>query len=163
MDVWTPINEFPKYVVSPEGVIHNRERRAVVRARQNRQGVVMASLMGDEHRKTRSVALIVAEAYLGAPRNPSYNSVIHLDGNRANCEAINLAWRPRWYAIRYHKMFDEEPINVSVYIDETGETFGTLREACVKYGLIEKYTYVDLCNGDRSFHHGYRFRRATEY
>ena len=163
MEVWTVIEDFPKYVISPEGYIQNRDRGAPVKTRQNRQGVVMASLMGSESRRTRSVALMVAQAYLGEPRNPSYNSVIHLDGDRGNCEANNLAWRPRWYAIRYHKMFDEEPINVSVYIDETGETFGTLREACVKYGLIEKYAYVDLCNGDRSFHHGYRFRRATEY
>lgn len=163
MEVWQTIEEFPKYAISPEGHIRNKETERPVKTRQNRQGIVMASLMGPESRLTRSVALMVAQSYLGAPRNSSYNSVIHLDGDRGNCEANNLAWRPRWYAIRYHKMFEEDPINVSVYIDDTGETFGTLREACVKYGLIEKYTYVDLCNGDKCFHYGYRFRRATEY
>lgn len=123
----------------------------------------MANLMKDDIRFTRSVALIVAEAYLAPPRNEAYNSIIHLDGDKGNCAANNLAWRPRWYAIRYHQMFNREPMNVSVLIEDTGEVFGTLREACVKYGLEERYTYVDLCNGDRCFHHGFIFKRANGY
>lgn len=163
MDIWMPIKEFPKYSVNPDGLIKNHKRDTIVKGRQNRQGIVMVNLSRGNHRLTRSVALIVAEAYLQPPRNEAYNSIIYLDGDRGNCQANNLMWRPRWYAIRYHAMFDKEPINVSVLIEDTGEIFGTLREACMKYGLVEDYTYVDLCNGDRCFHYGFIFKRETGY
>lgn len=88
-----------------------------------------------------------------------YNAIIHLDGNRSNCEATNLMWRPRWYAIRYHRMFNEDPSNASVMIQETGEIFGTLRELCVKYGLYEGYTYLDVIRGEPCFHYGYHIKR----
>lgn len=160
MDIWQLCESYPKYLVSPEGLVKNRERDTLVRARQNRQGVVMVSLMGDDTRHTRSVALIVAQAYLAPPRSEAYNSVIHLDGDRSNCHASNLAWRPRWYAIRYHQQFSRKPKDISVMIEDTGEVFGTLRDACVKYGLDERYTYMDLINGEPCFHHGFRFKFA---
>lgn len=140
-------------------MIKNRATGRPVGSRQNRQGFVMANLMTEDGRKvTRSVALLVADAYLNAPRNENYNSVIHLDGDKGNCEATNLMWRPRWYAVRYHRMFSEDVIPVSVYIEETREEFGTLRDLCMKYGLEEKYTYLDMRNGHRCFHYNYRIR-----
>lgn len=163
MQTWKQIEDFPKYSVSPEGQIKNRVRNLPIHIRQNLQGIAMASLMRDEVRLTRSVALIVAQAYLRPPLNEAYNSVIHLNGDRGDCSANNLMWRPRWYAIKYHKMFDVAPINVSVAIEQTGEIFGTLREACMKYGLIEQETYLRMLNGEGCFHYGYRFKRATEY
>lgn len=161
MDIWKTVQDFPKYVVSPEGVVKNKKRDTIVKTRQNRQGIAMVSLMGDDARHTRSVALLVAQAYLMPPKNPAYNSIIYLDGDRTNCAARNLMWRPRWYAVRYHKMFERDPIDVSVMIEDTGEIFGTLREACMKYGLDEQYTYIDMLNGDRCFHYNYRFRRVS--
>lgn len=163
MEVWTPCEGFPNYSVSPEGVLMNNQRGTLVKGRKNRQGIIMVNLSRDGGRFTRSAALLVAQAYLGPPRNEAYNSVIHLDGDRGNCEASNLMWRPRWYAIKYHQMFNEKPFDVSVTIEETGEIFGTLREACMKYGLYERYTYVDMCNGSKCFHYGFTFKRATGY
>lgn len=163
MDVWRQIDEFSKYAVSPEGLIKNIDRDTIVRSRQNVQGIAMVSLMRGNSRLTRSVALLVAEAYLAPPRNDAYNSIINLNGDRGDCSANNLMWRPRWFAIKYNRMFDKPPFNVSVVIEETGEIFGTLREACMKYGLIEQDTYVTMLNNDQCFHYGYHFRRATEY
>lgn len=150
---------FPKYVVSPEGHIKNREKNRVMHVRQNGQGFAMTNLMGDDNvRRTKSVALLVAQAYLGKPKNEHYNTVIHLDGDKSNCEASNLMWRPRWYAILYHRMFQAQPKDSSVYVEETGEEFGTLRELCVKYGLYEQHTFTDILNGDRCFHYNYLIR-----
>lgn len=163
MQTWKPIDEFPKYLVSSEGVIKNHERGTIVRTRQNAQGIAMVNLMRGNSRLTRSVALLVAQAYLRPPLNEAYNSVIHLNGDRGDCAATNLMWRPRWFAIKYHRMFDKPAFNVSVTIDQTGEVFGTLREACVKYGLIEQDTYIQMLNEERCFHYAYQFRRATGY
>lgn len=161
-EIWMPIHDFPKYLINPEGLIKNKQRNTLVKTRQNVQGVVMVNLMREDGRHTRSLALLVAQTYLAPPKNEAYNSLIFLDGDRSNCSALNLMWRPRWYAVRYHKMFERDPIDVSVQIDDTGEIFGTLREACVKYGLVEQYTYADMLNGDRCFHYGYLFRRVSE-
>lgn len=160
MEIWKTCQGFSKYVVSPDGLIKNRDRDTLLSTRRNRQGVVMVNLMGDDNTKsTRSVALIVAQTYLASPKSESYNSIIYLDGDRSNCSATNLMWRPRWYAVRYHKMFDEVPYDISVIIEDTGEVFGTLRDACLKYGLDEKYAYLDILNGEKCFHYGFRLKR----
>jgi hypothetical protein len=57
-------------------------------------------------------------------------------------------------------MFFFDPIDISVMIEDTGEIFGTIRELCVKYGLDQHLTYMDLLNGDKCFHYGYRLRRV---
>ena len=82
MEIWKTCRDFPKYSVSPDGLIKNRERGTLIKVRQNRQGIVMANLMGEDGtRNTRSVALLVAQAYLAPPKNESYNSIIYLDGD----------------------------------------------------------------------------------
>lgn len=163
MDIWSQCEDYPQYSVSPEGEVKSRQRRRVLKTRQNQRGVVMVNLMQDGVRVTRSVALLVAQAYLGGRPTPAYNSLIHLDGDKSNCHASNLMWRPRWYAVRYHKMFEREPLNVSIMIEDTGEVFGTIREMCMKYGLDETYSYLELCNGERSFHYNFKFRRPKGY
>lgn len=160
MESWKVVPGFPKYVISPEGEIKHRKRNTVLKSRQNKQMFKMVTLMEDDTtQRTRSVALLVAQTYLPPPKNETYNSIIHLDNDRGNCNANNLMWRPRWYALLYRRMFNEESVNSSVMIEETGEIFGTLREACVKYGLYDKHTYVDMRNGDPCFHYRYRFKR----
>jgi len=139
----------------------NRERGTLVQTRLNHQGIRMVSIVDESNkRKTRSVALFVARLYLRPPHNRFYNSVIHLNGDKSDCTALNLMWRPRWYAVNYHLMFLEEPIDISVEIKETGEVFGMLREACVKYGLNEQDVYMDLVTGGSCFHYGFRFQRV---
>lgn len=57
--------------------------------------------------KQRVVNKLVAEAFL--PPEPSHimESVIHLDGNRAHLNVENLAWRPRWFATKFHSQFNK--------------------------------------------------------
>ena len=162
MTQWMLCRDFPKYVVSPDGKVKNHERDAIVLHQVNRQGIHMVKLTNEDGvRKTKSVALLVAQAYLAPPKNHLYNSMIHLDGDRSNLNARNLMWRPRWYAIRYHQMFNLDPIDISVMIEDTGEVFGTIRDLCVKYGLEQHLTYMDLLNGNKIFHYGYKIRRVN--
>ena len=159
MESWKVIPGFPKYVINPEGVIKHRKRNTVLKTRQNKQMFKMVTLMEDDTtQRTRSVALLVAQTYLPRPRNETYNSIIHLDNDRGNCDANNLMWRPRWYALLYRRMFEEQPVLTSVIIEETGEIFGTLREACEKYGLYDKYTYISMRNKEPCFHYHYLFK-----
>lgn len=158
MEVWQTIEEFPQYVVSPDAQIMNKDRRAPKSTRANNRGDLIVDLSRDDRAYTRKVSLIVAEAYLPVPQNETFNSVIHLDGDKLNCQANNLAWRPRWFVILYNRMFTERPHNVSVRIEETGEIFGTLREACVKYGWVEANAYIQMYNGDATFPHAFHLK-----
>lgn len=159
---WRDVRGFPDYAINEYGEIMNEWSGRVLHARPNNQGFMMVNLIRNKKSSTRSVAMLVAEAFLDSPRNEAYNSIIHLNGDRSDCRAINLMWRPRWFSIRYHKMFEELPTRVSVWIPETGETFSSLRELCTTYGLIENYTYTDMNNGMGMFHYGFLIERYKD-
>lgn len=162
-ETWDEIDEHLAYAVSNCGRVMDLDRERQVPVRQNAQGFSMVTIRDlSFQQRTRSVAMLVAQTFLPAPRNEAYNSVIHLNGDRMDCRASNLMWRPRWFAIRYHKMFDDLPTRVSVWIPATGETFASLRELCTTYGLIEDYTYTDMNNRMGVFHYGFLIERYRE-
>lgn len=133
------IPDFPRYNVSSLGRIENggtgRDMRLVV----NQRGITYVGLMKDGLQYKRSVALLVAQSFLSIPIHESFDSVIHLDGDRQNCAASNLMWRPHHFTINYMRQFREEPVYVgSVHCPDTEETFPSSRDMAVKYGLLEK-------------------------
>ena len=92
----------------------------------------------DHIQHKRSLTVLVADAFLPPPPNPSFNTPIQLDGDRANNDVENLMWRPRWFAVKYHLQFHRPRRGFIVPIVEihTGETFPTSWEAAIKYGLL---------------------------
>lgn len=159
---WREVEGFPDWLVDDLGNVMNAWTSRIVSQRTNQQELKMVNLQLDGNIRTRMVALIVARAYLDPPRNQAYNSVIHLNGDREDCRALNLMWRPRWYALQYHQMFDEDPIRIAVYIPKIDKVFHSLREFCTTYGLIERKTYVQLINRDPCFHYGWIVERYEE-
>ncbi|QFP94964.1 HNH endonuclease [Gordonia phage OhMyWard] len=151
MEIWQPIKDFPEYLVSSDGFIKHTYRKGLKSLRLNGQGDVIVDLSRDGRKHTRKLSLLVAQAYLEPPPNPAFNSVIQHDGDKQNCQAMNLSWRPRWFVVEYNRMFAHPPINISVVHEPSGEVFGTLREACVKFGLVEETAYVNLRNHDPIF------------
>jgi hypothetical protein len=156
---WRDIRGFPGWAINPEGVVFSDATSRKMAIGKNQQGIATVRLMRDGKQHGRSVALLVAKAYLDPPRNEYYNSVIHLNGDKDDCRAVNLMWRPRWYALKYHRMFEDEPYRVSVYIPALDKVYSSLREFCTDYGLIEKSTYVDMLNGEPCFHYGWIVER----
>ena len=69
----------------------------------NQYGVVFVGLFNrGQHKK--GVARLVAQAFI--ERNfPAYNTPINIDGDRWNNSVNNLAWRPRWFAVKYNRQF----------------------------------------------------------
>ncbi|WNM72557.1 HNH endonuclease [Gordonia phage Artorias] len=151
MEIWTPLREFPNYVINSEGILKQVDTGSIKTNRVNNYGDLVVNLYREGRPYTRKVSLLVAQAYLGDPRNEAFNSVIHLNGDKTDCNAINLSWRPRWFVVAYNQMFENNPINVSVRIKQTGEIFGTLRDACVKYGMVEKAAYLCAQEGTSVF------------
>jgi hypothetical protein len=137
---WVPIEGFPKYSVNKLGQIRKEDPNGrLLSYRINETGTVYVGLMRDKQ-YVRSVARIVAQTFLSKPEMETFDTPIHLDGDRLNCSAHNLMWRPRWFAIKYHQQFRDRhgrlwkaPIRES----NTHKGFRDPLEAAVRYGLLE--------------------------
>jgi hypothetical protein len=94
----TPLVSFPGYAVSRDGVVfsltHNwrgyGERRLAVDT--NDHGYASVRLTVNGKRTRLAVHKLVAEAFLPAKPNTPDAQIRHLDGNRMNPHADNLAW-----------------------------------------------------------------------
>jgi hypothetical protein len=136
---WVELEEFPDYAVSDEGDLVNIKTGAPRKLSINQQGIPKISLYNKEGRLvTRSVALIVAEAFVPRPDEEVFDTPIHLDGERMNCRADNLLWRPRWFAIKYHKQFRLPEFHASdcmlMELDSKA-VYPSIKEACIHNGL----------------------------
>jgi hypothetical protein len=162
MTEWRRIDEFPDYIINEYGDVMNERRQKQLTPRMNHQDFAMLGLVRDGVQYTRALTSLVATAYLDPPPYRHYDSVINLNGDRADCRAINLMWRPRWYATRYRQMFNEEPLRLSVFVPDIDRAFYSLREFCTTYGVVEKHAYLNMLNGDPCFHYGWKLERLTK-
>lgn len=137
---WRQIVEFPDYSVSEAGHIRNDTTGLVMQLTPNTRGIPIVGLVKRGVQYKRSVPVLVADAYIVTSRTPNYNTPIHLDGDKNNCRATNLAWRPRWFALEYGRQFLLGPLGFACEIQEikSGEIFATSWDAAVKYGLLER-------------------------
>lgn len=138
------IEDFPDYVITPEGNVFVKETGNIRKPSLTQNGQVKIILFRDGKRYTKSLALLVARAWLHNDRNPEiYDTPIHLDNDLTNNHVDNLAWRPRWFAIKYQKQYwtnNYRYSTVAVQDVQTGEIFNTLLEVCQRYG----YLYMDV-------------------
>src|SRR5690349_22885098 len=108
MTEFAAIDEFRDYEVHDDGRIYSHLSKRFLPIRVNHQGIRNINLHRGGVDYCRSVAVLVAKAFVDPPDRRS-NTVIHLDGDRGNLQANNLAWRPRPFAIEYHKQFQNQP------------------------------------------------------
>lgn len=136
-ELWRDIPEFPNYMISNYGRVYSKGRNRVINVSYTHSGHAKISLMNDRY--TRSIALLVAEAFVEPP-NALCDHVVLLDGNPANVAAENLVWRPRWYGWKYsHQMRTEQPMhyqNVPVINTNTGEKYQCIIDAGITEGLL---------------------------
>lgn len=137
---WVAVDSFPDYDVSRDGKVRNAQTGRWMRPSMNQFGVVRVTIIdGDGVQHQKSLALIVAKAWVPIPSNPSFNTPINLDGNRWNCAAWNLEWRPRWFALQYHKQFEHPPEYPHPLQDlGTGKVYENSRVVAMSHGLLEK-------------------------
>lgn len=138
-EIWQEIPSFPDYEVSDLGRIRTKHTGRIRSTSVNQQGHLKVCLYSDEGKFTRTVAQMVARAFLDAPKRQDYISVIHLNGDKSDCRAENLAWRPRHFALRYHSQFDSDIYKNSqtpIRNVRTGEKYPSIQAACEEHGLI---------------------------
>jgi hypothetical protein len=135
---WIDLKEFPDYVISTSGEIVNMKWGGhPINYSRNQQGLPKVTLVRDNRPFTRSPARLVAETFIPEEREV-FDTPINLDGDRMNCGVENLMWRPRWFAIKYHKqfMFENFHSDFAHRVDiESGEHYYSLKEVCMRNGL----------------------------
>lgn len=145
---WETLEEFPNYAVSNFGEFVNMRTDRDVRPSMNQMGHSKITLVRDRQQYTRSVAQLVAQAFVPRDENDDhFDTPIHLDGDLMNCTAENLMWRPRWFAIRYQRQFQYEGFhNDQGHRIEliSGDHYYSMKEVCTKNGLYF-YDVIKSC------------------
>lgn len=145
---WAPIEGFPGYSVSTYGHIRTDKSGRILATFENQYGVVRVGLMKDGIQRHRSVPLLVALTFLYEGLGP-FDTPINLDGDRYNNRIDNLAWRPRWFAVKYNQQFRhpyDHPITVPVMDVVTREISPNSFEASRRYGLLESDLVLSVLN-----------------
>lgn len=138
---WHDLDEFPGYAVSNFGNILNTSRDFLLTPSRNREGILRVNLHKDGHQTSRSIAVLVAKAFV-IQEVDWFNAPIHRNGDRMDCHADNLLWRPRWHAVHFHRQFHMPSFHRRIRLEnlKTGERYRLLADPCVQYGL----RYVDV-------------------
>lgn len=140
-----PIPEFPDYTVNEYGVVWNQRLNRRIQVRVNRDGIAFVGLSRDGEQYSRSLATLVAEEFVPAPSGQrSFNTPTHMNGDKFDCRASNLMWRPRAWSIRYHQQFYRpyrNTIRTPVIEEGTGQQYSTSMDAAVANGLLDR----DVC------------------
>jgi hypothetical protein len=138
---WAKIPMFPNYSVSSEGVVRNEDTDREMVVHRNQRGIAYVSLTKNKVQYKRSLAILVAEAFLSRP-SFAFDTPINLNGDRLDCTADNLMWRPRWFATKYFQQFmygSVGSIQLPVQIVETEEIFeGGSFHAATTLGLLDR-------------------------
>lgn len=157
---WRLVEDVDEYEVSDRGRVANVRTKRILKLSRNSEGIATVGLMVRGKHTTRSVALLVSQAFI--PKNDAtFNSPINLDGNRMNCSANNLMWRPRWFAVRYHQQFLTDEFyerRAIIEIEQTGEMFVGWAEPSMTYGLRYTDIILSYVNGKPTFPTMYNFR-----
>lgn len=148
-EVWDIIPWFPAYQVSDLGRVRKKDSEKIMAQRSNQYGVVAVSMTDSSGlQRRRSVALMVANAFVPRDRD-AFDTPICVNGDRSDCRAVNLLWRPRWFAVKYNRQFRHpyhNPINREICDIATGEIFPNSFEAARAFGLLEKDVVLSIMN-----------------
>lgn len=147
VEEWREIPEFPGYYVSDLGqVIGVRSKKSLTRS-YIQNGIPTVGLIRDSKQYRRSVPLLVANSWLDDPPREDFITPIHLDADRSNCRMTNLMWRPRWFAINYHKEYVWNPFKgwrCRIQAIETQEIFEGIQHAAQTYGVLQGDIYKNI-------------------
>lgn len=160
---WSETRDFPRYLVSDNGRVQNKESGHLITPTTNNKGLVMVGLMHERKQYKRSLALMVADEFVPRPQQESFDTPIHLDGDRSNNCYYNLMWRPLWFARRYMRQFtdDHRPCMEPIEDVETGEIYDNSMHACMVNGLLDVDLVIAMMTNGYSWPTGQVFRKAN--
>lgn len=136
--LWVPIEDFPNYLISNFGDVMNEYNGRILNLSRTLDGTVKVNLLHEGFHYTRSVKVLVAEAFVKG-QTSRINTPIQLDGNQENNRADNIVWRSRSFALNYARQFNDVLIwqeRGPIRDVETGEIYLSIYDAAVVNGLL---------------------------
>jgi len=98
---------------------------------------VYVGLVKDGEQYNRTVARLVADAFLPKPSFKTFDTPINLDGDRTHLEVTNLVLRPRWFAVKYRQQFKVQWSEDNPVVDiESGVKYTNSMHAATSCGLL---------------------------
>jgi hypothetical protein len=145
---WREIIQFPKYSVSNTGLVRNDVTGSELTRHVNQRGIANVSLSRNKTQYKRSLAVLVANAFITTARPLAFDTPINRNGDRLDNRVDNLLWRPRWHAVDYFRQFIDRPRSIDRPIVETktGEVFKSSWEAAIHYGLLDTDIVAGIVN-----------------
>lgn len=146
MEEWCVVQGFECYSVSTLGRVRsdieykNGNTGRIITASTNQRGLAYVGLMKNGVQHKRSVALMVAHAFVRTARPLSFTTPINLDGNRHNNRVENLLWRPLWFARKYFRQFENPLARIPNPIMEmkSEQVFENSWAAALTHGLLDE-------------------------
>lgn len=134
---------YPGYFIDRDMQIYVQTRAGDIRPvkyNTSSNGSVKVNMVrSDGKRTTIPVGTIVATLYV-ENHNPQFDdTVTYRDGDKQNYHPANLMWRPRWFAVEYHKQFERYSVDDEenpVYERETKLIFKNIMHACIYHGIL---------------------------
>lgn len=144
MEDTRPVEGFPDYLIDRNGTVYTEASGLKRKPSKTRDGAMKITLYRDGKPYTKSLSLLVAKTWVYNDFDPDiFDTPIHLDNDQENNHADNLAWRPRWFAVKYQRQYWNEEFRFSrVVVREkrSGIVYDTIMQACQYYG----YLYMDV-------------------
>lgn len=131
-EVWRQSNDMKDYEISSEGRIKNSKTGRIMKTNIDKKGYEQVTLRDQKRACTRRVHKLVADAF--HPGDHEGLEVTHLDRNRLNNRADNLAWKTRSEIIQ------------QTYKDGRKQSHKMKKIMCVETGVI--YDSIVDCSRD---------------
>lgn len=161
IEYWKNIPDFSDYAVSSDGRIMNVKTEQMRNFSVTNQGDYKVTLYREGKRCTRSVRMLVAEAFVFKP-NKLFDSVISLDNDKNNLSASNLEWRPNWFAWKYHNQFKEYFPDWYYYVHiqnvSNNKTYFSIISTAQTDGVLCKDVADSVRSGKKVFPHWDEYR-----
>ena len=131
MEEWRVISEFPNYKVSNTGKVMNIKRNRLLKSAVSGNKVEYVVLYSRNVQHTRSVAKLVAHAFL--PGLTEHHRVVHIDGNTINNRLSNLT-----VARSVHSQTTVGKHGAKVYCVNFDTVYPTITECCEALNIKNK-------------------------
>lgn len=164
---WKSIRDYPSYSISSFGEVLNHRTDKLMAKSKTMQGDYKVTLVDYNERVTRSIRVLVAEAFVDPPYFVTYQDEVHcdtviiLDNNKENIMVGNLAWRPSWFAWKYHRQFIEDQPEgyYTKRVDnvETGKGYPSIIDAGTKQGLLFEDLWRSATVGTEVYPSGHHY------
>ncbi len=142
MQKWLPIDNFPGYEVSNDGLVRNASNLYVLGLYDNGRGYLQVVMRKEGRNTARAVHRLVANAFHG--EEPRDHVPVHLDEDKTNNHIDNLSWTPRWLAMQQKKQrVRTSPNDIrKIHMLSTNEVFENALECAEAIGGLEDMVLI---------------------